>query len=80
MRDSLGGPELPPMDLAELKILVLERYLKGEIDATAAAHELRALPVTGADYEYVLCPEGPWSDTDLRSKLLALGAAMDDES
>ena len=57
---------------------ILARFMRGELDAKAAARELRAAFPGGAETEYVLWPRGTWSEALVLAKKAELAAAMDE--
>ena len=57
---------------------ILARFMRGEVDAHGAARELRATLRSDAENEYLVWPQGAWSQELLQAKVAELAAAMQD--
>jgi hypothetical protein len=63
-----------PTDPLAQKSAIYDQFLRGEIDATTAVRQIRALPWTSPALEYAPFAHG-YSDQDLLQKLLEFNAA-----
>jgi len=63
-----------PTDPLAQKSAIYDQFLRGEIDATTAARQIRALPWTSPELEYPAFAHG-YSDQVLLQKLMQFHAA-----
>ena len=63
-----------PTDPLAQKSAIYDQFLRGEIDATTAAKQMRALPWTSPNFEYAPFAHG-YSDRVLLEKLMEFNAA-----
>lgn len=61
-----------------IKTEILARFMRGELNASGAACELRATLSSDAEYDYLVWPQGNWSQDLLQKKIAELTVAMQD--